>query len=86
MDEYPDNTVTIFVLPPSVEELRRRLVARYGEETEEGRIRLERLRMEMSHAYAFRYVVKNVRVEEAAGDVAGIVRAERCLTARLPQT
>jgi guanylate kinase len=85
-DRYPDNTVTIFVLPPSVEELRRRLVARYGEETEEGRIRLERLRMEMSHAYAFKYVVKNVRVEEAASDVAGIVRAERCLTARLAPT
>jgi guanylate kinase len=85
-DRYPDNTVTIFVLPPSVEELRRRLVERYGEETEEGRIRLERLRMEMSHAYAFKYVVRNVRVEEAASDVAGIVRAERCLTARLAPT
>lgn len=85
-DRYPNNTVTIFVLPPSVEELRRRLIERYGEETEEGKVRLERLRMEMSHAYAFKYVVRNVRVEEAASDVAGIVRAERCLTARLPRT
>jgi guanylate kinase len=86
MKRYPENVVTIFVLPPSVEELRRRLIERYGEETEEGKVRLERLRMEMSHAYAFKYVVRNVYVEEAVSDIAGIVRAERCLTARLPQT
>jgi guanylate kinase len=83
MGQYPDNTVAIFVLPPSVEELRRRLIERYGEETDEGRVRLDRLTMEMSHAYAFKYVVINLRVEEAVSDVAGIVRAERCLTARL---
>jgi guanylate kinase len=65
-----------------VEELRRRLVQRYGEETEEGRVRLERLEMEMSHAYSFKYVISNVDLREAIRDVVGIVRAERCLTAR----
>jgi guanylate kinase len=82
MGKYPRNATTIFVLPPSVEELRRRLVERYGAETEEGRVRLERLEMEMSHAYSFRYVVSNVDLREAIRDVVGIVRAERCLTAR----
>jgi len=82
MSKYPRNATTIFVLPPSVEELRRRLVERYGAETEEGRVRLERLEMEMSHAYSFRYVVSNVDLREAVRDVVGIVRAERCLTAR----
>ena len=82
MSKYPRNATTIFVLPPSVEELRRRLVERYGAETEEGRVRLERLEMEMSHAYSFRYVMSNVDLREAVRDVVGIVRAERCLTAR----
>ena len=82
MRKYPRNATTIFILPPSVEELRRRLVGRYGAETEEGRVRLERLEMEMSHAYSFRYVVSNVDLREAVRDVVGIVRAERCLTAR----
>ncbi|HUV73084.1 MAG TPA: guanylate kinase, partial [Anaerolineae bacterium] len=74
MSKYPRNATTIFVLPPSVEELRRRLVERYGAETEEGRVRLERLEMEMSHAYSFRYVVSNVDLREAVRDVVGIVR------------
>jgi len=81
--EYPQNVVTVFILPPSVEELLRRLIERYGQETEEGRIRLERLRMEMDHAFSFKYVVSNVNLDEAVSDVCGIVRAERRLTARL---
>jgi guanylate kinase len=81
-EKYPDHVVAVFILPPSVEELRRRLVQRYGEETEEGRVRLERLEMEMSHAYSFKYVISNVDLREAIRDVVGIVRAERCLTAR----
>ena len=86
MEKYPRNVVTIFVLPPSVEELRRRFITRYGKETEEGRVRLERLEMEMSHAYSFKYVVSNVDLRDAVGDISGIVRAERRLTARWPQT
>jgi guanylate kinase len=79
---YPDNVVTIFILPPSVEELRRRLRERYGEETQKVRKRLDRLEMEMSYAYSFKYVVCNIDVDEAVKDVSGIVRAERNLTSR----
>ena len=85
-EKYPRNVATIFILPPSVEELRRRLIRRYGEDTDEGRVRLERLGMEMGHAYSFKYVVSNVDLREAVRDVSGIVRAERLLTARRPQT
>jgi guanylate kinase len=78
--------VTIFILPPSDDELRRRLIERYGRETEEGRVRLERLYMEVNHAFSFKYVVSNVEVDEAVRNVCGIIRAERCLTARLSAT
>jgi guanylate kinase len=84
--KYPANVVTIFILPPSVDELRRRLIERYGRETEEGRVRLERLYMEVNHAFSFKYVVSNVEVDEAVRNVCGIIRAERCLTARLSAT
>ena len=86
VNQYPHHVVTIFVLPPSVGELRRRLIERYGEETENGRVRLERLEMEMSHAYAFKYVVSNLNIDDAVRDVASIVRAERCLTSLRLQT
>jgi guanylate kinase len=86
MRKYPPNVVTIFILPPSVDELRRRLIERYGQETEEGRIRLERLEMEVDHASSFKYLVSNVDLNEAVRNVCGIIRAERCLTARLSST
>jgi guanylate kinase len=81
-NRYPRHVVTVFILPPSVEELRRRLIDRYGEETEEGRIRLKRLEMEMSCAGSFKYHVSNENLEEAVEDMIGIVRAERCLVER----
>ena len=86
MRKYPANVVTIFILPPSVDELRRRLIERYGQETEEGRVRLERLEMEVNHAFSFKYVVTNVELDEAVKNVCGIIRAERCLTARMQST
>lgn len=82
MNLYPHHVVTVFILPPSMEELRRRLMGRYGEETEKVGERLERLKMEMSYAYSFKYVVSNIDLREAVGNVTGIVRAERCLTGR----
>lgn len=81
-NRYPRHVVTVFILPPSVEELRRRLIDRYGEETEKGRVRLERLEMEMSYADSFKYHVSNVDLEEAVEDMVSIVRAERCLVER----
>ncbi len=81
-NRYPEHVVTVFILPPSVEELRRRLIDRYGEETQKGRVRLERLEMEMSYANSFKYHVSNVDLGEAVENMVGIVRAERCLVER----
>ena len=82
MNLYPQNVVTVFILPPGMAELRRRLIERYGKETEKVGERLERLKMEMSYAYLFKYVVSNIDLHEAVRNVAGIVRAERSLTSR----
>jgi guanylate kinase len=82
-DQYPNNIITIFILPPSAEALRTRLVERCGSETPEGRLRLERFDMEMAYAGRFKYVVQNTKLEQATTDVECIIRAEQC--ARLAQ-
>jgi guanylate kinase len=79
-DLYPENVVTIFILPPSVEVLRRRLIERYGRETHEMDKRLDRLKMEMSYKDSFKYAVRNIDLDKAVGEVSDIVRDERELS------
>ncbi|QJA06629.1 guanylate kinase [Thermosulfurimonas marina] len=80
---FPE-AVFVFVAPPSLSELERRLRAR-GTETEEVlQRRLARAREEMTFAPWFDYVVVNDEVERAFGDLVAIVRAERCRPPRLP--
>lgn len=78
---YPDNVVTVFVWTPP-EELRQRLIDRYGEGSREIAKRVERQEMEMNCAPSFKYVVSNVDLCEAVCNVVSIVRAERCLASR----
>jgi len=75
--------VFVFVAPPSLQELERRL-RRRGTETEEAlRKRLARAREELTFASWFDYVVINDQVERAFEDLAAIVRAERCRPPRV---
>jgi len=75
--------VFVFIAPPSLAELERRLRARGTESEEALRRRLSRAREEMTFAPWFDYVVVNDRVERAFEDLAAIVRAERCRPHRL---
>lgn len=73
----PD-AVSIFILPPSVEELERRLRDR-GTETEDAIMkRLSQAKVEMDHAKMYRYNVINDDLEKAIEDVLEIVRKETC--------
>lgn len=73
--------VFIFILPPSPEELARRLRAR-GTDTEEAIAgRLERAREECRQAAEYDYLVVNDDVRRAAGEVAAILAAEDCRVA-----
>ena len=79
MRMYPNNVITIFVIPPSVDVLRTRLVERYGtKDDSEGNLRLERFDMEMQQAGSFKYVIQNIDLEQAVKDVNSIIIAERC--------
>lgn len=77
--EYPD-AMSIFVLPPSQAELRRRLKRRGTETAEQVRLRLTNALKEMSsfRAFGFDYVVVNKELDMAVGKVLSIVEAHGC--------
>ncbi len=73
---YPD-CVEIFVLPPSIEELERRMRARGKDSEAVIRRRLENAREELGHADEFKYRIINKDFETAQRELAGIIRRER---------
>ena len=73
---FPE-AVGIFIMPPSPQELERRLRAR-GQDSEAAiRTRLVNARIEIGHAAEFDYVIINNDFEEARRDLAAVVRAVR---------
>ncbi len=70
--------VFIFISPPSVEELSRRLCGRGNDSEESIQIRLAACQQEMDHIKYYDYVVVNDRVEDAVDKVRSIIMAERC--------
>ena len=70
--------LTIFIMPPSVESLRRRLVARGTETPEQREIRLRNAEIEMAAAPEYDYVVVNEdgKIDETAEQIAEIIRKE----------
>ena len=74
----------VFVLPPSAEELGRRLSGRASEDPAERRRRLVNAQREVDAAPEFDYVLVNRELEEAYRDLDAIVRAERLRVQRMP--
>ena len=69
--------VGIFILPPSLAELRRRLEARGTESAEVIARRMASAREEISHVLEFEYIIINERFESALDDLVAIVHAAR---------
>jgi guanylate kinase len=69
--------VSIFVLPPSIPDLERRLRARAQDSDEVIHARMARAADEMSHWAEYDYVVINIDIERAFSDVRAILAAER---------
>jgi guanylate kinase len=78
---YPES-IGIFILPPSMAELERRLRARAQDSDETIRRRLRNAAEEMSHAAEFKYAIINNNFDDARLDLRAIVRAERVATGR----
>jgi guanylate kinase len=78
---YPES-VGVFILPPSMAELERRLRKRAQDSGEVIRRRLNNAAEEMSHAAEFKYAIINNNFDDARFDLRAIVRAERLATGR----
>ena len=76
------DTIGIFILPPSIAELERRMRARGKDSEEVVRRRLAVAADEMSHAAEFEYVIINKDFEEARSDLIAVVRASRLVFSR----
>lgn len=76
--------VSVFLMPPSLDELARRLRNRGTDDEEVIALRLKNAREEIEHRHAFDYIVVNDRIGRAAGDLEAIIRAERCRADRQP--
>jgi guanylate kinase len=72
-----DDLVTVFVLPPSLTELERRLKRRAEDSDETIRSRMAKAAEEISHYGDYDYIVINHDLEQALGDVKAILAAER---------
>ena len=76
------DSVSVFILPPSLETLRERLLTRGTDSAEELRIRLANAPAELRQYSNFDYVIFNDRVERASAQLAAIVSAERARRSR----
>jgi guanylate kinase len=81
---YPQ-AVSIFLLPPSLGELQRRLAARGTDGNDTIRRRLANARGEIGEIMHYDYYVVNREVTEAVQLLSSIIKAERARTSRVSQ-
>ena len=75
--KFDVDTVTIFILPPSMEELENRLRGRGTETEEKISKRLAQAKEEIKRAGEFEYIITNDDVDRAARDILAIITAEK---------
>jgi len=72
-----DDLVRIFILPPSAEELRERLIRRAQDSAATVAKRMAEASREISHWPEYDYVIVNDDIESAHGQIVSILTAER---------
>jgi guanylate kinase len=74
--------VMVFILPPSLADLERRLRGRGDVSPAELQVRLTNARAEITASVRYDYLVVNDDVERAGGELRAVVAAERCRRVR----
>jgi guanylate kinase len=69
--------VTVFILPPSLEELERRLHTRAQDSAEVVKKRMDKAGDEMSHWFEYDYILLNTEVDRSIARVQAVLDAER---------
>ncbi len=83
-ENAPKDLVGIFILPPSIEELERRLHGRAQDSDEVVKKRMSKATSEMSHWAEYDYVIVNEDVGDSVARVEAILTAERLKRVRQP--
>jgi len=78
-----EDLVSVFVLPPSHDELERRLKTRAQDSDDVVAVRMAKAASEISHWPEYDYVVLNREIERALAQVKAILEAERARRTRL---
>lgn len=78
---FPDNTLTIFIYPPNMEQLEKRLRNRKTESEQEIQTRLQRSAEEFSYKDNFQYKIENDILQKALTEIEEI--AEKYLDPKL---
>lgn len=79
---YPD-AVFLFVVPPSLESLKERIIGRDREPMEEIEKRLQQVKNELSYIGEYDYVVVNDKIDDAVERMRCIIEAEKCKSTRI---
>lgn len=75
----------VFLLPPSMKELKRRLIDRNTESSSKVMERFERAYKEINELSKYNYVIVNDNVKDAAKKLESIILAERCSVDRIEE-
>ena len=75
--------VFIFIMPPSMRELKRRLIKRNTETKEQIIERFKRAYQEINEVNKYNYIVINDDIDKAVSKVEAIIKAEKCRVNRI---
>ena len=78
--------VFIFILPPSMEELKQRINKRCSETEESLMTRFKNAYQEINYVSKYNYAVVNDEVDTAVNKIEGIIAAEKCRVDRIKDT
>lgn len=71
---HPENALAVFIMPPSVEELEKRLRSRSTDSEEDIRTRINKAEQELSYANQFDLIIVNENLEQAIDEAEKAVR------------
>lgn len=72
-NQFPNQTITIFIKPPSLEVLKERLTNRETESPESLKMRLDKAENEMKSAPKFQHIIHNNILSEAGAELEELV-------------
>ena len=85
MKRFTD-AIYVFVVPPSLETLRTRLVRRAGDTEEEVERRFQRASEEITNYKLYHYLIRNDDLSRATHELESIILAERVKTTRIKES